>query len=68
MDLVGIVREEERRWHRRQDSGEDDGDSIRAFLRRSGGWFGGAVGIEADPENAAHFETRGLEQARTQVR
>lgn len=37
------------------DCGAFDGDSIRAFLRRSGGWFEGAVGIEADPENAARM-------------
>lgn len=38
------------------DCGAFDGDSIRAFLRRSGGWFGGVVGIEADPENAARLK------------
>jgi FkbM family methyltransferase len=37
------------------DCGAFDGDSIRAFLRQSGGWFGGAIGIEADPENASRM-------------
>jgi FkbM family methyltransferase len=37
------------------DCGAFDGDSLRAFLRRSGGWFGGAVAIEADPDNAARL-------------
>ena len=39
------------------DCGAFDGDSIRAFLRRSGGWFGGAIGIEADPENAGRLKS-----------
>jgi FkbM family methyltransferase len=39
------------------DCGAFDGDSIRSFLRRSGGWFGGAVGIEADPENAGRLKS-----------
>jgi FkbM family methyltransferase len=39
------------------DCGAFDGDSLRAFLRRSGGWFGGAVAIEPDPENAARLRS-----------
>ena len=34
------------------DCGAFDGDSIDAFLKRSGGWLEGVVGIEADPQNA----------------
>jgi len=34
------------------DCGAFDGDSIAAFLKRTCGWFGGAVAIEGDPENA----------------
>jgi FkbM family methyltransferase len=34
------------------DCGAFDGDSINAFLKRSGGWLEGVVGIEADPQNA----------------
>lgn len=34
------------------DCGAFDGDSITAFMRRTGGWLGGVVGIEADPQNA----------------
>jgi FkbM family methyltransferase len=33
------------------DCGAFDGDSVMAFLKRSGGWLGGIVGIEADPCN-----------------
>jgi len=34
------------------DCGAFDGDSIDSFLRRSRGWFGTIVAIEADPSNA----------------
>ncbi len=34
------------------DCGAFDGDSILAFLKRSGGWFRGVVAIEADPQSA----------------
>jgi FkbM family methyltransferase len=34
------------------DCGAFDGDSVAAFLKRSGGWLGGIVAIEADPQNA----------------
>jgi FkbM family methyltransferase len=38
------------------DCGAFDGDSIRAFLQRSGGKFKMAVGLEPDPKNRARFE------------
>jgi FkbM family methyltransferase len=35
------------------DCGAFDGDSVSAFLGRTGGWFRGVVGIEGHPENAS---------------
>lgn len=46
-DLVELVAEEVF-----VDCGAFDGDSVGAFLRRTGGWFGGVAAIEADPQNA----------------
>lgn len=44
------------------DCGAYDGDSVRAFLQRCRGQFGGVVALEADPANAARLKASVAEQ------